>query len=118
MTFERNASGDLLNVQEIEIDLKNKPDYYIKYINSQGKKVPALQTESGEILIESAVITEYILEKFGKDRVFFGKNLEQKAYLRMFTQLFSDLFIGNFYGLMRSTKVQRVEATEVGRSSS
>lgn len=42
--------------EEVEIDLQNKPEWYTAKINNQGK-VPVLDF-GGEILIESAVISE------------------------------------------------------------
>jgi len=47
--------------EEIEIDLTNKPEWYWK-INQQGK-VPALDF-GGDILIESAVISEFVVDLF------------------------------------------------------
>ncbi|KAL1924478.1 uncharacterized protein VTP21DRAFT_4132 [Calcarisporiella thermophila] len=51
--------------ETFEIDLDNKPEWYFK-INPQGK-VPSLK-EGDTILIESLVIVEYLLEKYGKDQ--------------------------------------------------
>ncbi|KAL7747934.1 hypothetical protein RI367_006681 [Sorochytrium milnesiophthora] len=64
----QDASLNDQNVQVEFIDLRNKPAWYVKEINPRGT-VPALQVTltSGEtkVLLESALITQYIVEEFG-----------------------------------------------------
>ncbi|KAL7754466.1 hypothetical protein RI367_000447 [Sorochytrium milnesiophthora] len=62
-----SLSENAKNLEVVDIDLRNKPEWYAKEVNQRGK-VPALQIGEGDnkkILIESALITQYLLEEFG-----------------------------------------------------
>ncbi|KAJ3278404.1 hypothetical protein HK104_002364 [Borealophlyctis nickersoniae] len=72
--------------ERVEIDLHNKPDWYLEKINPAGT-VPALAVD-GEILTESAVIAEFIVEQFG-DKAMQLTPIE-RARGRRFVALFSD----------------------------
>lgn len=107
-TIGKDSAGVIAGVEQIEIDLQKKPDWY-PTINPLGK-VPALKTDEGRILVESAIITEYIIEKYGK-RSFFGESLEDKAELKVFAGLF-DSYVGLFYALLQSKKESRKVQSE------
>ncbi|KAL1914809.1 uncharacterized protein VTP21DRAFT_7901 [Calcarisporiella thermophila] len=73
----------------IIIDLANKPEWYYK-IHPEGR-VPALKV-GDKVLIESLVILEYLLEKYGK-----GKSPQVQDHLiraesRLFVSLFETVF--------------------------
>ncbi|KAI9594765.1 glutathione S-transferase, partial [Syncephalis fuscata] len=81
--------------EEIEIDLRNKPEWYTKDINPAGK-VPSLKLEDGQILVESLVITEYILEKYGPNTGIIPSDPLERAKTRLFIEQFNS-FISAFY---------------------
>ncbi|KAL7746757.1 hypothetical protein RI367_007921 [Sorochytrium milnesiophthora] len=62
-----SLSENAKNLEVVDIDLRNKPEWYAKEVNQRGK-VPALQIGEGDnkkILIESVLIVQYLLEEFG-----------------------------------------------------
>ncbi|ODV90534.1 hypothetical protein CANCADRAFT_107753 [Tortispora caseinolytica NRRL Y-17796] len=71
----------------VNIDLFNKPDWYVKDINKLGK-VPALKI-GNEILIESAIITEYIADKYPEAKLWAPDPLD-KAYGLLFAEKFGE----------------------------
>ncbi|KAJ1722583.1 hypothetical protein LPJ53_003003 [Coemansia erecta] len=91
----------------VEIDLKNKPDWY-HLVNPQ-LKVPALRTPSGEILIESLVTAEFVAEEFPESQLL-PKNSVERAQLRLFVEIFSSHIIPNIYGSLRAATEEEQEA--------
>jgi len=75
--------------EEVEIDLVNKPEWYWK-VNQQGK-VPALDF-GGEILIESNVISEFVVDLFRDAQLLpYGGDATsalQRARARQFVEIY------------------------------
>jgi len=76
--------------EEIEVDLVNKPEWYWE-INKQGK-VPALDY-GGEILIESIVISEFIIDLFRQSSLFPYGTDETSALSRARAKQFVETFL-------------------------
>ena len=55
------------NLEKVEIDLANKPEWYAQKINPAGT-VPTLQLENGKFVYESDIIAEFVLEKYGNEQ--------------------------------------------------
>ncbi|KAK9476821.1 hypothetical protein V1514DRAFT_321747 [Lipomyces japonicus] len=84
----------------VEIDFKAKPEGYINEIN-QGGKVPALKY-GDDLLIESAVITEFVAELFPE-----AKLLPETAFERAQSRLVADRYselIQSVVGAYRADK--------------
>ncbi|KAJ1842925.1 hypothetical protein LPJ73_005647 [Coemansia sp. RSA 2703] len=91
----------------VEIDLKNKPDWY-HLVNPQ-LKVPALRTPSGDILIESLVTSEFVADEFPESQLV-SKDAVERAQLRLFVEIFSSRVIPNIYGTLRAATAEEQEA--------
>ncbi|KAJ1646899.1 hypothetical protein LPJ64_001643 [Coemansia asiatica] len=83
----------------VEIDLLNKPSWY-HLVNPQ-LKVPTLRLPSGEILIESLVIAEFVADQFPEAQLLSTDAIE-RAQLRLFIELFSSRIIPAYYRLLRT----------------
>ncbi|KAJ2847524.1 hypothetical protein J3B02_004146, partial [Coemansia erecta] len=90
----------------VEIDLQNKPSWY-HLVNPQ-LKVPALRTPSGEILIESLVISEFVADQFPEAQLL-PKSAIERAQLRLFVEIFTSRVIPNLYGSLRSATAKEQE---------
>jgi glutathione S-transferase len=99
---ETNTSAELIN-----IDLQNKPEWYQKEVNPLGK-VPSLKLENGEILTESLVITQYIIEKYGADTGLIPQDPLARAKIRLFIEQFGTL-IGSVYGIIAAKDAAQAE---------
>jgi glutathione S-transferase len=100
--LDEGKQSDSLDV--VHIDLNNKPDWFTRDINPQGK-VPALKVKyedgSSEILVESAPLAELLLQAHDHVAVLNGPD---QALARFRSALVTDVlggqFIGTFYGLL------------------
>ncbi|KAJ2448347.1 hypothetical protein EV183_005489 [Coemansia sp. RSA 2336] len=89
----------------IEIDLKNKPDWY-HLVNPQ-LKVPALRTPSGAFLIESLVIAEFVADQHPEAHLL-SADATERAQLRLFIELFATRFNPLIYrALMAADKEEQ-----------
>jgi glutathione S-transferase len=70
----------------VNIDLQDKPEWYLER-NPLGK-VPAVETESGDCLYESLIISDYLDEKY-PERPLQPKDPMQKAKDRILVEHFS-----------------------------
>ncbi|KAJ3302426.1 hypothetical protein HDV03_004970 [Kappamyces sp. JEL0829] len=96
---ETLSFNQLAQIELVEIDLANKPDWY-RNINPQ-LKVPAFQI--GEtVMIESLAITEYILEEFGRATNILPTDPLERYYMRLFIEQFSSWVVTQFYALLRA----------------
>ncbi|KAJ3349562.1 hypothetical protein GGF32_005366 [Allomyces javanicus] len=104
-----NPSGASL----VEIDLANKPEWYTATINPRGK-VPALKLGStgGPILIESALITEYLYQAAGRtDLLLTNAEDARTRYLASrVTEAVNDAFVPAFYALLREHDTEKQPA--------
>ncbi|KAJ1559937.1 hypothetical protein HK096_010612, partial [Nowakowskiella sp. JEL0078] len=75
--------------EKVEIDLKNKPDWY-HTVNPE-LKVPALKVGESDILTESLVISEYLAESYPDSDLTSTSALE-RAHSRWFITYFADRF--------------------------
>jgi glutathione S-transferase len=94
-------------IELIEIDLQNKPEWYIRDVNPNGK-VPAMKIITPEgtkrILIESSPLTYFVVEAWHTSNVSTLKSpLEpMEAYhVRRFVEQFESGFVPTFYKLLR-----------------
>ncbi|KAJ2006550.1 hypothetical protein GGI04_000166 [Coemansia thaxteri] len=95
----------------VEIDLKNKPDWY-HLVNPQ-LKVPALRTPDGTILIESLVIAEFIADQFPQARLL-STDATERAQLRLFIELFGSRITPLIYRSLRAaTTEEQSEAKQL-----
>ncbi|KAJ1914662.1 hypothetical protein H4219_004692 [Mycoemilia scoparia] len=86
----------------VYIDFKNKPEWYTKVINPQGK-VPALRLEDGTILIESLIIAEYVVDRFDRThKLLPSDDPKTRAQIRLFTNHYDTAISPNVYGLLRA----------------
>ncbi|KAI9184226.1 hypothetical protein H9P43_003279 [Blastocladiella emersonii ATCC 22665] len=102
----------------VEIDLKNKPEYYTRDINPRGK-VPALEithAESGtkEVLVESALIADFLLQAADSPATLNGKARALDRFrANLVVDTFSNQVVGAFYNLLREKDAaKQPEATE------
>ncbi|KAJ1988619.1 hypothetical protein GGI25_004942 [Coemansia spiralis] len=94
----------------VEIDLKNKPEWF-RLVNPQFK-VPVLRTPDGSLLIESLVVAEFIAEQFPQTHLLPATALE-RAQLRLFIEIFSSRFSPFVYRtLMASSKDEQESRKE------
>ncbi|KAI8318611.1 thioredoxin-like protein [Martensiomyces pterosporus] len=102
---------DFANVpfKTVEIDLKNKPDWY-HLVNPQ-LKVPALRTPEGDIIIESLVISEYVADKFPEAQLLSADPTE-RAQLRLFFETFSTRLIPHIFGTLRAATKEEQESAK------
>ncbi|KAK9366940.1 thioredoxin-like protein [Lipomyces kononenkoae] len=70
----------------VEIDLKNKPEWFLKEVNPGGK-VPTLKY-GDDIIIESAVTTEFIADLFPEAQL-----IPSEPFLRAQSRLMADRFM-------------------------
>ncbi|KAK9451762.1 thioredoxin-like protein [Limtongia smithiae] len=80
----------------IEIDLKNKPEWFLKEVNPGGK-VPTLKY-GNDILIESAITTEFVADLFPE-----AKLHASDPFVRAQSRLMADRFMENVFGIYRET---------------
>ncbi|KNE67686.1 glutathione S-transferase domain-containing protein [Allomyces macrogynus ATCC 38327] len=96
----------------VEIDLANKPEWYTATINPRGK-VPALKLGSGgPILIESALIAEYLYQAAGRtDRLLTNPEDAHTRYAASrVTEAINDAFVPAFYALLREHDTEQQPA--------
>jgi len=67
----------------VNINLKHKPDWYLKELNPMGK-VPTLEMD-GKIVYESTVVAEYVDETLDGDKIL-PKDPYKKAQQKMLTE--------------------------------
>ena len=100
--------------ETVEIDLQNRPDWLYK-LNPAGK-VPVL--DDGFVLPESAVIMEYLEERF-PERALLPETREARAEARLAVFRFDDLLGDDYYALRRgdaNAVPERLETLPVGKS--
>lgn len=96
-----------------EIDLKNKPDWFLK-ISPYGK-VPVLQHD-GEVLYESAVINEYLDEVFPDVRML-AETPAQRAHMRIWIDFCNTRVQPGLVGVLKAAPEEfdaKVRAFEEG----
>jgi glutathione S-transferase len=91
-----------LDAEKIYISLKHKPEWYLE-IYPKGQ-VPFFE-QNGRRFGESAIICEYLDEKYG-DKKLYPTDPWQKALVKEFVDFFAGKFLGNWY------KNYRDQATE------
>jgi glutathione S-transferase len=91
----------------VEIDLENKPEWYIGDINPNGK-VPSMEITTSEgkkrILIESSPITYFVMEAWSPSHsssLKYPMDPVQQYDARRFVEQFESTFIPTFYKLLR-----------------
>ena len=85
-----------LDFEVIEVDLKNKPDWFEKI--SPYSKVPVLQ--NGDALVyESAVINEYVDEVFPEPPLM-PESAESRAHARIWIDFDNVKFVSDFYKVL------------------
>ncbi|RKP24954.1 glutathione S-transferase [Syncephalis pseudoplumigaleata] len=89
-----------IDVDEVGIDLRNKPEWYTRDINPAGK-VPALKLDDGEILVESLVIAQYILEKHDASSRLIPEDPLTRARIRLWIERLGS-FIPSIYGVIKA----------------
>jgi hypothetical protein len=103
-----------VDYETVEIDLRHKPDWLYE-VNPAGK-VPVL--DDGFLLPESAVIMEYLDERFPEPALLpAGREARAEARLAVFR--FDDLLGDDYYALRRGEEnavPERLEALPVGES--
>ncbi len=92
------AKEKQLDFKLVEIDLRNKPDWYAS-ISPYGK-VPLLN-HNGQHIYESAVINEYLDEIFPEPHLL-SSDPAIKAHMRIWIAYASSDFVPLFYQLLRS----------------
>eukprot|EP01137_Pigoraptor_chileana_P013356 Opistho-2@66772 len=97
-----------LKYETKETPLTDKPAWFTEiYGKALGSdptsdgKVPVLQDDDF-ILTESAVVAEYLAEKYGHSTGLLGKSAEDRARIRIFTEQFTGKFIPLWYGVIRA----------------
>eukprot|EP01137_Pigoraptor_chileana_P013359 Opistho-2@66781 len=96
-----------LKYETKETPLTDKPAFTEIYGKALGSdptsdgKVPVLQDDDF-ILTESAVVAEYLAEKYGHSTGLLGKSAEDRARIRIFTEQFTGKFIPLWYGVIRA----------------
>ena len=100
--------------ETVEIDLRNRPDWLYE-LNPAGK-VPVL--DDGFVLPESAVIMEYLEERF-PERPLLPEGREARAEARLAVFRFDDLLGDDYYALRRgeaNAVPERLEKLPVGKT--
>jgi glutathione S-transferase len=100
--------------ETVEIDLGNRPDWLYE-MNPAGK-VPVL--DDGFVLPESAVIMEYLDERF-PDPALLPAGREERAEARLAVFRFDDLIGDDYYAMRRgdaNAVPDRLESLPVGKS--
>jgi glutaredoxin len=100
--------------ETVEVDLGNRPDWLYE-LNPAGK-VPVL--DDGFVLPESAVIMEYLEERFPEPALL-PEGREARAEARLAVFRFDDLLGGEYYALRRgeaNSVPERLEQLPVGKS--
>ena len=98
----------------VEIDLRNRPEW-LYGLNPAGK-VPVL--DDGFILPESAVILEYLDERYADRRLLPG-DLAERSRARLQVFRFDDLLGDDYYAYRRgdpNSLAERLEGLEVGEN--
>ncbi|KAJ1809357.1 hypothetical protein LPJ56_005992, partial [Coemansia sp. RSA 2599] len=72
-------------------------------------KVPALRTPSGDLLIESLVISEFVADQFPEAHLQ-PTDATERAQLRLFVEIFASKIIPNIYGSLLSARAEDQEA--------
>lgn len=104
-----NELGVPFKLHPIQLGKDNKEAWYSK-INPLGK-VPAV-TAGSETVVESLVIDEYLVEKFGSSSHLMPSDAFGRANVRILTQRSSD-FVSAYMGLLRCTDLsERQQKTE------
>ncbi|ORZ40433.1 glutathione S-transferase [Catenaria anguillulae PL171] len=93
-------------LEVVHIDIRNKPDWYLRDINPKGK-VPTLEITTGgkkEIMIESALIAEFVLQTHGSP-IAIMQSTADDAMLRyragLVIDALSNQFNPGYFGLLR-----------------
>jgi len=103
-----------LDYETVEIDLRNRPDW-IYELNPSGK-VPVF--DDGFVLPESAVIMEYLEERY-RDPALLPEGLAERAEARLRVFRFDDLLGDDYYAFRRGEDNEldaRLEKLPVGLS--
>jgi glutathione S-transferase len=103
-----------VDYETVEIDLRNRPDWLYE-LNPAGK-VPVL--DDGFVLPESAVIMEYLDERFPEPALL-PAGREERAQSRLAVFRFDDLLGDDYYALRRgdpNAVPERLEVLPVGES--
>jgi glutathione S-transferase len=103
-----------IDYETVEIDLGNRPDWLYE-LNPAGK-VPVL--DDGFVLPESAVIMEYLDERFPEPPLL-PAGREERARARLAVFRFDDLLGDDYYALRRgepNAVPERLETLPVGES--
>jgi glutathione S-transferase len=87
-----------LGYETVEIDLSDRPAWL--YEKNPRGKVPVLEEEGGLVLPESAVIMEYLDERFPEPRLWPADPAE-RALGRLWLDRFDDRFGSDYYALRR-----------------
>lgn len=88
----------------VEIDLNNKPAWYVEKINPLGK-VPALKLgeeddEKAPILVESLIISQYVADLTGR---LLPTDALIRAQISLFTQRYTDSVVSPFFQYARTS---------------
>jgi glutathione S-transferase len=89
-----------IDFEYVHIDLNNKPSWYVEKINPFGK-VPCIQEENQDPIFESLVIIQYLAEKENK---LIPKDLNTRAFMRIWTAYFDDNIMKKFYEVLMGYK--------------
>ena len=103
-----------LDYETVEVDLRKRPDW-IYGLNPSGK-VPVL--DDGFVLPESAVIIEYLEERY-RDHGLLPEGLVERAEARLRVFRFDDLLGDDYYAFRRGDEnalAERLEQLPVGDS--
>ncbi|OLY82124.1 Glutathione S-transferase omega-1 [Smittium mucronatum] len=86
--------------ENFEIDLSNKPDWYAEV--NPALKVPAMRLPSGELMVESFLLVEYIAEKYPEARLM-PESPFDKYKVRLFVEFFGSNLLPLPYRLLAVT---------------
>ncbi|GAA6014693.1 hypothetical protein JCM10207_006905 [Rhodosporidiobolus poonsookiae] len=100
-------------VEHVEIDLQNKPDWYASKVNP-ASKVPVLQVgKEGDadtlFIPESGVLLELVADLFPESELS-PKDPVKRAYARYFSTRFGDIAGGPFNQILLFNKTEQVPA--------
>ncbi|OLY80564.1 Glutathione S-transferase omega-1 [Smittium mucronatum] len=93
--------------EAFEIDLTNKPEWF-KEVNPS-TKVPTMRLPTGEILVESLLIVEYIAEQYPQSRLMPDSPLDRYK-VRLFIDYFGNNLQSLPYRLMSASKDESAKA--------
>lgn len=103
-----------LSFEAVEVDLQNRPDWIFE-LNPTGR-VPVL--DDGFVLPESAVIMEYLEERY-PDPPLLPTDPTERARARLLVHRFDDALGGDYYAFRRGVEnelAQKLEQLDVGQS--